>query len=168
MLLNREQTLWCLLVAPMIPKVTPSGEKRMLVFPFHSHSISPDANVQACRLETCGLSGIGRNCFQSTGTRARLGIYSPPPCHQHTRVTCHLQASQHSTRMHSLVGETGTAKGPEESQESGMAPEILTWPLPTGATGHSTLGNTVAKTTGAEVPVHANLCPCKTRTLRWQ
>lgn len=49
-----------------------------------------------------------------------------------------------------------------------MAPDILTWPLPPGATGHSTLGNTVAKTTGAEVPVHANLCPCKTSTLRWQ
>lgn len=49
-----------------------------------------------------------------------------------------------------------------------MAPEMLTWPLPTRAAGHSTLGNTVAKMSGAEVPVHAYLCPCKTRTLRWQ
>lgn len=86
LLLNLEQTLWCLLVAPMIPEVTPSGEKRMLVFPFHSHSISPEASVRACRLETCGLSRIGRNCLQNTGTRARLGISSSLPLHQHTRM----------------------------------------------------------------------------------
>lgn len=75
LLLNLEQTLSCLLVIPMIHEVTPSGKKLADPgFPLLSHSICPEANVQACRLGTRGLSRIGSNYLQNTGTRARLGI----------------------------------------------------------------------------------------------
>lgn len=149
-----EQTLWCLLVVPMIREVILNGEKQADVDVSSLLTcICPDANVQACWLGTHGLRRIGRDLSPKHRDKSKAG---------HSRIS---MLESHGTCWQANVASGCTGQGNRYNQRRARIQEGY---CDSGLMQHTTLQEHTGTDKGAEVPAQASLCPCNPRTLKYR